>query len=79
MSNQAQLNNEVYSTMKLVFSTKVDSNNRELANVEAGYQLHPQRFVSVEVMLTDTMGNIRTVEVHDWDIELENYFNEING
>jgi hypothetical protein len=79
MSNQVQLNNEVYGTMKLAFSKEMKSKSEELGYLEAGYELNSDRFVFVEVLMTDIHGKVHSVKIHDWDIELENYFNESNG
>jgi hypothetical protein len=76
---QVQSNNEVYGTMKLVFSKEMKSKSEELGYLEAGYELDSDRFVFVEVLLTDIHGKVYTVRIHDWDIEMENYFNENNG
>jgi hypothetical protein len=79
MTNQVQSNNEVYGTMKLAFSKEMKSKSENLGYLEAGYELNSDRFVFVEVLMTDIHGKVHSVKIHDWDIELENYFNESNG
>jgi hypothetical protein len=76
---KAQSNNEVYGTMKLAFSKEMKSKSEELGYLEAGYELNTDRFVHVEVLMTDIHGKVHSVKIHDWDIELDNYFNENNG
>jgi hypothetical protein len=79
MTNQVQSNNEVYGTMKLAFSKEMKSKTEEIGYLEVGYELNSDRFSFVEVLLTDMHGKIHSVKIHDWDIELENYFGENNG
>jgi len=70
------MKNEVYGTMTLNFSKPVDTNNEELAMLQAAYRLDNTMVKNIKVVVEDIKGNLTEVHIHDWNIELENFFSE---
>lgn len=70
------MTNEVYGSINLDVSTKVDSDSEGLGILEANYKLNEMRIVNVELKFEDLNGNLHSVKVHNWNIDWEAYFGE---
>lgn len=70
------MKNEVYGTMTLNFSKQTESANKELSFLQTAYSLDNSLVKNIKVTVEDTKGNITDIHIHDWNIELENFFNE---
>lgn len=70
--------NEVYGSITLDCSVKVESNKSELALLEANYNYNDLRFVDYEVIATDSRGNKHKLklDVHNCEFEWVRFYKD---
>lgn len=69
------MKNEVYGTMTLDVSVDVESDNAEMALMEADDKYNEMRFIDCELYLTDRNGIIHKINIHNFKIKLIEFMN----
>lgn len=67
---------KVFGELKLAVSVDVEQNNEKLAELEAGYILHPELVVGAKLTLTNANGQENEVDVHEI---LDSEINDVIG
>lgn len=63
----------VYGTIHVAVSVPVESKSDRLGFLQAGYILNEHSIKNIVIELS----NGQKVKVHDWDVDLESYFDGI--
>lgn len=73
------MGNEVYGSITLDCCVPVESNNQELALLEANYNYNDLRFVEYEVIATDHKGNKHKFKkIHNVEFEWVRFYSDEN-
>lgn len=67
---------EVFATIQLPISIKVEANNENEAKAIGQYQLHEMAIQQALLTLVNHNGQVISPNVHDFEIDVENIFED---
>lgn len=76
MKMNAVKNFEVFGTIELPFSFQILAESSNQAKAIAQYQLFEENLSQVLLNLKDINGNVLQLKIHDWNIDVEDVFED---